>query len=252
MGGLARRATLVQQVRQEGTGPVLLVDAGNSLMGESLSLRSDGRVMVEAMNQMGYDALGVGSGELLKGPEVLAARAGEARFAIVSCNLVEASTGTPVLEPWALVERGGLRAAIVGVTSPQALQGLEALWPGVTVLPPEQVLPDLIEEVRGQVDLVIVLSQLGLEGDTALASAVPGIDVIVGGSEHYVLTEPTLVGETTIVQAGYDGEWLGRLGLQGPADALAYAAYQILYMRPDVADDPAMNELVQRYYRAYP
>jgi 5'-nucleotidase/UDP-sugar diphosphatase len=252
MGGLARRATLIQQVRNENGGPLLVVDAGNTLMGETLSLNSEGRVIVEAMNLMGYDALGIGTGELIKGPAVLQQRVAEAQFPILSSNLVHSDSGEPVLKPYAVIERGGVRFGVIGVTSPAALEGLESLWPGVKVIAPEETLMAAISELRGQADLIVVLSQLGLDADNALAGAVEGIDVIVGGGSRYVLTEAQIVGNTTVVQAGYDGEWIGRLNLQGPTGDLAMSLYQILYMRPDVADDPAMKELVTRYYREYP
>ena len=80
MGGLARRASLIEQTRDSVEGALLVVDSGNTLMGDPLSLRSEGRVIVHAMNAMGYDALGVGTGELMKGPEVLRQRIGEATF----------------------------------------------------------------------------------------------------------------------------------------------------------------------------
>jgi 5'-nucleotidase/UDP-sugar diphosphatase len=252
MGGLARRATLIQQVRDENSGPLLVVDAGNSLMGETLSLNSEGRVILEAMNLMGYDALGVGTGELLKGPEVLQQRIAEAQFPVLSSNLVHSDSGAPVLEPYVVIERGSVRFGVIGVSSPTVLEGLESLWPGVTVVAPEDVLAAAIAQLSGQADLIVVLSQLGLEADLALAGAVEGIDVIVGGGSRYVLTEAQAVKSTTVVQAGYDGEWVGRLDLQGPQGDLAMSSYQILYMRPDVADDPGMKELVTRYYREYP
>lgn len=252
MGGVARRATLIQQVRAQNSGPLLVVDAGNTLLGDALSLRSDGRVTVDALNLMGYDALGVGTGELSKGLDVLLQREAEARFAIVCSNLVWSESQQPVLEPYTVIERGGVRLGVIGVTGTGALQGLESLWPGVTVVPPEQALARYLEELRARSDVIVLLSQLGLEADEALAESVDGIDVIVGGNTQWLLDEPQTTGDTTIVQAGYDGEWLGRLDLQGPADDLAVTQYQILYMRPDIAGAPEMTALVQRYYREYP
>jgi 2',3'-cyclic-nucleotide 2'-phosphodiesterase (5'-nucleotidase family) len=221
-------------------------------LGDTLSLKSEGRVTVEAMNLMGYDALGVGTGELIKGPEILASRIAEAQFAVLSSNLVHSATGEPLLEPYVIVERGGVRFGVIGLTGTAALHGLESQWPGVTILPPEGTLSGYMDELRAQSDLIVVLSQLGLDADKVLATSVEGIDVIVGGNTRWLLTEAETIGNTTIVQAGYDGEWLGRLDLQGLPAELAVTQYQILYMRPDVANDPAMAELVQRYYAEYP
>lgn len=252
MGGLARRATLIQNVRNENTGPVLVVDAGNTLLGDTLSLKSEGRVTIEALNLMNYDALGVGTGELMKGPAVLAVRVAEAQFPVLSSNLVDDASGEPVLEPYVIIERGGVRFGVIALTPENALAGLESLWPGVSLLPPAETLSGYMDELHAQSDLVVVLSQLGLDADRVLATSIEGIDVIVGGNTRWLLTESETVGNTTIVQAGYDGEWLGRLDLQGLPAELAVTRYQILYMRPDVANDPAMADLVQRYYAEYP
>ncbi|MFO7696938.1 MAG: metallophosphatase [Anaerolineae bacterium] len=252
MGGLARRANLINAARADTAGALLVVDSGNTLLGDTLSLKSEGRVTVDAMNLMGYDALGVGTGELIKGPEVLAARIAEAQFAVLSSNLVDSASGEPLLEPYVIIDRGGVRVGVIGLTGTAALYGLESQWPGVTILPPEETLSGYMDELRAQSDLIVVLSQLGLDADKVLATSVEGIDVIVGGNTRWLLTEAETIGNTTIVQAGYDGEWLGRLDLQGLPAELAVTQYQILYMRPDVANDPAMAELVQRYYAEYP
>ncbi|MGI6368629.1 MAG: hypothetical protein ACOX2L_09805 [Anaerolineae bacterium] len=250
MGGLARRATLIQDTRDQTDVPVLVVDAGNTLMGKSLSLASEGRVLVDAMNLMGYDALGIGVGELIQGPEILEARAQEASFPLVSANLVDAATGEPLFEPWVLIERKGTRFGVLGLSNPGALLGIESLWPGAEILPAQQALTRYLDEVRSQSDVVVVLSLLGLDSDQVLAQNVAGIDVIVGGNERYLLTEASSVNNTTIVQVGYDGEWLGQLDLT-PADQGFAGVYTVLYMRPEVADDADMRALVTRYYEEY-
>lgn len=213
MGGLARRATLIEQTRNSVEGVLLVVDSGNSLMGDPLSLRSDGRVILEAMNAMGYDALGIGTGELMKGPEVLRERVSEAAFPVVSANLVDSATGEPLFEPYTILERSGVRFGVIGLTDTDALQGLESSWPGATILRPEETLGGYITELDAQVDLIVVLARMGSVEAASLARSVPGIDVIVGGNERYVVTEPQTTGDTLYVQSGHDGEWLGRLDL---------------------------------------
>ncbi len=219
-------------------------------MGADLASQSEGRLFVEAMNLMEYDALGVGPLELAKGIEVLQQRAAEASFAILSCNLVWSQGQAPVLEPFTIVEREGLRLAIIGVTHEEALQGIERFSPGVIVLDPVDQVASVLAEVRPQVDLVIVLSQLGLADDQALAQAVEGIDVIVGGRSRQALRQPLIVNGTIIIQAGYDGELLGRLELGGYRHASELSRYELLPLGPHIADDPAMAQLVERYRRA--
>jgi 2',3'-cyclic-nucleotide 2'-phosphodiesterase (5'-nucleotidase family) len=76
------------------------------------------------------------------------------------------------------------------------------------------VLPGLLAEVRRKgARLIVLLTHLGLDEDTRLAAAVEGIDVIVGGHSHTVVTDPVTVGRTRIVQAGSHGLYLGVLDL---------------------------------------
>ena len=65
-------------MRNEVAQPVLLLDAGHTLYGQRLSSDSDGRVVVEAMNSMGYDAMAIGRMELAMGMVTLEQRAGDA------------------------------------------------------------------------------------------------------------------------------------------------------------------------------
>jgi 5'-nucleotidase / UDP-sugar diphosphatase len=248
---VARRATLIKQVREGADHPVLLLDAGNTLFGQWVALQSEGRAIAEAMNAMGYDAMTVGMVDLTGGVDTLRQRADEASFPILSSNLLGADQN-PVLPPYVVLDRDGLRVGIIGVTEPEAGDELARRGIAVNMLDPVETVRRYLPEVREQADLVIVLSHLGLEEDKALAQAVSGIDIIVGGRSRTLMRQPEVVGETLIVQVGYDGEWLGKLDIEIASDAVSFAAYDILFMRPDVEDDPELAALVERYKQQYP
>ena len=118
------------------------------------------------------------------------------------------------MRPYRIVQRNGAKVAIIGVTTQET--GYTTKPDNVkslVFLNPESVLPRLITEVRGQgASVVIVLSHLGKDVDERLASAVPGIDVIVGGHTHTEISKPFKAGNgTVIVQAGAYGAYLGVL-----------------------------------------
>lgn len=249
---MARRATVIKSVRESVTWPVLVLDAGGTLFGQSLAAASSGRVIVEAMNAMGYDALAVGQLELLQGLEVLQQRAREARFPILSCNLVSVQDGTPIFAPYTIITRHGVRFGILGVSEPE-LGELPSLQDAAKILDPLSAVSKYLPEVRAQSDIVIVLSHLGFEMDTTLAQALPDIQVIVGGKTRRVLTLPQQVAETVIVQAGYDGEWLGRLDVQFDAQRRPVdPEVQIITLGPEIADDPQLATLVASYAQRFP
>lgn len=249
---MARRATIINSVRESAVGPVLLLDAGGTLFGQSLAAASKGQVIVEAMNAMAYDALAVGELDLQLGLDILQQRAKDMHFPLLSCNLVGAQDGKPIFSPYAVVERNGMRFGILGVSEPE-LGSMWQLAKVAKVLDPLSSVHQYLPEVQAQSDIVIVLSHLGLGMDTTLAQLEPGIQVIVGGKSRRLLSAPEIVGNTVIVQAGYDGEWLGRLDVVFDRQGRAIEPrVEIITLDPEVPDDPALAALVDSYKQRFP
>jgi 5'-nucleotidase len=137
-GGVATFASYVQALRQENPGGVLLLDAGDLFQGTLMSNITEGAVVIEAFNLLGYDAAAIGNHEFDYGPVgpisaatqpdmdpfgALKARISQAKFPLLSTNIYEAQTG---LRPtWLpsdgsiIVERHGLKIGIFGLTTPQ-------------------------------------------------------------------------------------------------------------------------------------
>jgi 2',3'-cyclic-nucleotide 2'-phosphodiesterase (5'-nucleotidase family) len=115
---------------------------------------------------------------------------------------------------------GGVRFGIIGLTYPSSAIIKASAVQGLKFSSGTEAVRKYLPEVRQQSDIVIVLSHLGLassypgqDGDTELAMAVPGIDIIVGGHSHVELRNARRVGDALIVQAGSKGKYLGRLEL---------------------------------------
>jgi len=246
---VARRATIINNLRESSAGAVVLLDAGGTLFGQELAAASQGQVIIEAMNAMAYDALTVGQLDLLQGLEVLQQRATEAHFPLLSCNLVDAQDGKPIFEPYVIVERNGTRFGILGVSEPE-LGSLPALANLAQTLDPVDSVKQYLPEVRAQSDVVIVLSHLGIEADKALAQAVPGIQIIIGGKSRQVLAAPERSGDTLITQPGFDGEWLGQLDLAfDERYRVIDPQMTMIALVPEVESEPAMVALVDSHRR---
>jgi 2',3'-cyclic-nucleotide 2'-phosphodiesterase (5'-nucleotidase family) len=89
--------------------------------------------------------------------------------------------------------------------------------------------------------VIVVLSHMGIENDTALARAVSGIDAIVGGHSHSAIWKPIHINDTWVAQAGAKGRWLGRLELTWDrAKARVVSAFGTLIetFGKDVTPDP--------------
>jgi 2',3'-cyclic-nucleotide 2'-phosphodiesterase (5'-nucleotidase family) len=249
---LARRATLFKQERAENDGLILALDAGSSLIGDWVTLKSEGRAMVEAMNALGYDALTVGRLDMSSGLEAAQERAKEANFPFLSANMVGIDDNELIFQPYTVIDRYGVQIGIIGLSELQASQA-----PGTTdkvaMLDAREAAEKYVAELRDQVDLLIVLSHLGMEEDKALAAAVPGIDIIIGGNTRKLMNEPDRVGDTLVVQQGYRGEWVGILEASYDADGvLVEARERVITMGPDYVDDPDMQELLNKWREMYP
>jgi 2',3'-cyclic-nucleotide 2'-phosphodiesterase (5'-nucleotidase family) len=248
-GGLVNLVSLIDQLRAEDPDRTLLVDSGDTFQGTYVSNSTQGEVVMAAMNVAGYDAWTLGNHEFDWGREPLRARVAQASFPVVVANLLDGDTGEvwAHVEPYTVVEVGRAKVAILGLTypdtptinRPQNVEGLEFREPVQTV---RRYLPDL----EDQADLIVVLSHAGYDNDVALARAVEGIDVIVGGHSHMFMESPQKIGDTLVVQAGAKGQVLGRLELTvdlATGQVVDYVRRHSL--RQVTGDVPVVNEEVQ-------
>jgi 2',3'-cyclic-nucleotide 2'-phosphodiesterase (5'-nucleotidase family) len=214
---LTRIAALVKEIKQnaasEGAYCVYL-DGGDSedtiLLESSLT---KGSVMGSILRAAGCDVMTLGNAIPVRyGVGVLEAEAANFGWPILCGNLFYGD-GSPIagLEPWRVLQFGGLKAAVIGLTAPSGA------YPGVfglKMLQPLEAMPALVDKVRGEgAQLVIALNHIGSSEDARLAQAVDGIDVIIGGHDHKAITPPNRVNGCLIVQAGEHGKFLGRLDL---------------------------------------
>lgn len=212
--GLTRVATLVRQIRQEMPN-VLLLDAGDLIHGTPEERAFTGRPMIEAMNALQYDAATAGNHEFDFGQRITRQALEKANFPVLSANILDEQTGLPwhSLKPYIMREVDGMRIAIFGLTTvdtvkiqfPRTLQGIRFADPVATA---RELVPHLRTQERA--DLVVFLSHLGYMPDRALAAAVPGIDIILGGHSHNRIPEQKWVNGTLIMQTGYFCRALGR------------------------------------------
>jgi len=250
---VARRATIIKEVRSESSNPVLVLDAGSSLFGRPLAMQSEGRVIVAAMNALGYDAMAVGSMDLAYGVSVLQERAEEADFEILSCNLVSAGDGVLVFSPYVILDRDGMRFGVLGVTEQEAELRLGSDRDAFKIVDPLIAVEEYLPELEERSDVVIVLSHLGLEEDRILAERVAGIDIIIGGKSRKLMAAPEEINGTVIIQAGFNGEWIGKLDIVFDGDGQVLgSSSRFITLSPEVEDDPELKALVAEYQERYP
>ncbi len=243
LGGVAYLAAEVKKLRKER--PTLLLAAGDMIQGHSWANLFRGRSSIALMNQMRFDAMVVGNHEFDFGQDVLKKRIAAARFPVLGANV----EGVSSLKPYVFKDIQGLKVAIIGVVTPDTPQATHPRnVTGLKFLPPAASVEKYLPELKKHADLVIVLSHIGYQADRDLAAQVPGIGVIVGGHSHTKLLEPTVVGDTVIVQAWEHAKALGVLDLTVEGGKIKNFSGHLEMIKPALGrEDKAVRTLVKKY-----
>ncbi|WP_027085448.1 bifunctional metallophosphatase/5'-nucleotidase [Cohnella panacarvi] len=211
----SRIASYVEEVRRSvGEDNVLLLDCGDFLDRVSVETEgSGGAANVALLERFGYDAVLIGNNEGLSYTiEELDSLFADCTVPVVCANMIRENSGEPpswMLPSWTTV-KSGMRIGVIGLTA--AFEVYYRLL-GWEALEPISVARTYVSRIRPNVDVVIVLSHLGLKYDEQLAAQVEGIDLILGGHTHHLLASPLTIGNTTISAAGKFGQHVGRLEL---------------------------------------
>lgn len=193
-------------------GPVLLMDIGDHMDRAAVETEGTmGQANMDMINLTGYDAVTIGNNEgLTFSHEILSALYSGIHCPVVCCNILETSTGEPPgwMKRHAILERDGIRIGVTGATA--AFTSFYALL-GWETLDPEATLREQCELLAPQVDLLIVLSHLGLPADRQLAERLEGVHAILGGHTHHMLETPEMINGTAVCGAGKFGRYVGVL-----------------------------------------
>ena len=194
-GGMAYIAKMVTEEREKNPDGTLLLSAGDMFQGTPISNLFRGKPVIETMNRMGFDAMTLGNHEFDWGMEAFGDLRKAAAFPFLSANIVdEKGALLPGVKPYVIVQRKGLKVAVIGITTPETHYATKpGNLKGYRVIPVEKVLPALIEKVKKEgAGPVVVLSHMGLDEDKEMASRVSGIDLIVGGHSHTEVKTPVV------------------------------------------------------------
>lgn len=211
-GGVARIKTFITQRRHElnaDRANVLTLDAGDQFQGSLFYTTYKGEAAVEFMNKIGFDAMAVGNHEFDDGPEKLSDFLAKAKFPVISGNTV--TENEPVLSGkipgYVVVEKGGEKIGIVSVLATDTGQTSSA-GPNISWIDTVEYLKGAVAELEGQgINKIIALTHVGLTEDKRIAAEVPGIDVIVGGHSHTLLsnTDDKAAGPYPVIVEQADG-----------------------------------------------
>ncbi len=233
MGGVAKRATLVEKIRQENPN-VLLLDAGDIFQGTPYFNYYGGELEFKLMSMLKYDLATMGNHDFDNGLEGFYKQLPHANFDFVSANYDFKNTIIDgIVKPYKIFKKQGLKIGVFGLGI--QLEGLvdKKNYKETVYLDPVEIATDMSRILKHEekCDLVICLSHLGYKysndpekiSDLKLAEKTRDIDLIIGGHTHTFLDKPTVVKnldgvETLVNQVGCYGINLGRIDFYFDAD----------------------------------
>jgi len=225
LGGLARRATLVESIRKENPN-TLLFDAGDIFQGTPYFNFYGGELEFKLMSKLKYDAATIGNHDFDNGIDGLLAQMPNADFEMINANYDFKNTVMDgQVKPYKIYTVDGIKIGVYGLGI--ELNGLvtKKLYKETQYLEPIEIAQDTERILKNEehCDLIVCLSHLGYEyknkqkpHDLVMAATLEYTDLIIGGHTHTFLDKPTIVenklGRNVLVnQVGCFGINLGRI-----------------------------------------
>ena len=201
MGGYARRAAYIKQVRENTYRELLVFDCGDMFQGTPYFNFYKGKLEISLMNKMGIDAVTIGNHEFDNGLDILLDRVQEANFPFLNANYqFKDQRAQKLIRPYKVFERCGRRIGVFGLGV--KLSGLvsKVNFGDTKYKDPISVADELARQLKRDehCDLVIAITHIGYDrgsqpDDLKLAAKTRYLDIILGGHTHTFLPEPTFV-----------------------------------------------------------
>ncbi|NNJ25926.1 Mannosylglucosyl-3-phosphoglycerate phosphatase [Planctomycetes bacterium LzC2] len=251
-GGLSRIKTAFDRLAE--TRPHLLrIDGGDTFQGSGPGAWTEGGVMVRPMNALGIDYAIPGNWSVAYGTERLLDLSKRLNYPLLSANIYDAATGELAFEPYRVEEVNGVRVGLIGFTDPDvptrqppymseglSFRGREVLQPAIDKLTAGQ------DVEGGPVDVVVLITHIGLMKSVELAETLRGVDVLLSSDTHERTYEPIVRGETWVVEAGAFGSLMGVLDLSVKDGQIVDRRWELLELRAEAfLEDPAVKTIVE-------
>ena len=267
VGGFSRIAEVISETKSTNQGSTLVLDAGDCLMGTLFqALEPSTGFQLNLMKKAGYDVVALGNHDFDFGPEKFAETV---RNAVKEGGIPVLLAGNAVTDPenqadndfeavisdglikrYVIMEREGLKIGIFSLMGKDADESAPYA-PPVTF---EKIIPAakrLMKELKKEkCDVIICLSHCGIirdkmgawtGEDVSLAKKVKGIDLIVSGHTHTLLTEPLIVNGVPIVQAGDNGRYVGKTELVVSNNGVKLEKYEVININDKVKADGSVQ-----------
>ena len=246
LGGITRLATLVKA--EKGKGNCLVLDAGDFMRGSPEGNRTHGRLIIDLLSRIGYDAVCVGERDVPWVVEQIDTIAQRATFRLLGDRALSARAvvDMPVVRPSLLREVGGIKVGLIGLLDEELVQpdtaDSLAVLSGLT---PEMVLTREINALRSQnADIIVVLAHMPLWKCRELALEFPKVTAFICGHEGKVLEAGATLPESLplVAEAGAREQRVGicRLSLDSATHRVIEKRNRVFNLLPDAIGEDSV------------
>lgn len=240
-GGLTRISTVLSQTPKSG----LLLEIGNALAGTEDFQILQFEQLLQAEGHLGYHALNLGSREASLPADTLRRLAKDSPVTLLSANVLDAVTRSPVVTPWKVVDLGGLKIGLIGI-----VQGTN--WQpdaSVIIADAAESLRQAIPEVKEKADVLICLAFTDETGLEKLAKEFYEIPILLGGDVQQPSPSLLRINQSWILATTNQSRALGEFHTKWDpvTRTLAPATGEISLMHDRIPEDPLIAKFSQAY-----
>ena len=249
LNNLAKVETLISHYRESyAKDELVLVDLGDFMDRMATETEgTDGYIHRELFEYMQYDVVTLGNNEGLSfsHDQLTAVYQKPTSFQVVCCNMtpLDGSKLSWLLKS-TIIEKNGLKLGFIGATIHYTDFYKLLNWDATE---PLSAIQEEVNKIKAQVDVIIVMSHLGIRLDEELAERCPEIDIILGAHTHHVFNPAIMKEKTLMAAAGMGGSYLGVVHIkkQDP-NADLYIEGRVLSTH-DVAEDNDVLDIIARH-----
>lgn len=256
VGGVSRLSGYINKVRNEEKNVIYTI-SGDMFRGSLIDSEFQGISTIEIMNLLAPDVVTLGNHEVDYGLAHLLFIEKCATFPIINANMYLKLNGVRLFKSHFIKEIDGMRVLFIGILTQDVLASTKNEGLIGTMVD----LEDAVQEVgkicdayrTTDIDFTVLLTHIGFDEDKKLAAALDpawGVDVIIGGHSHTLLSEPCEVAGIPIVQAAVGTDQIGRFDIMVDTDNNCIDSYKWQCIPITVENcprDEALEEVINKY-----
>lgn len=256
VGGVSLLSGYIKKQREENENVIYAI-AGDMFRGSVIDSEYRGFSTIELMNFLNPDVVTLGNHEVDYGLTHLLFLEKCAKFPIVNANMYIKTNHTRLFTPYTILDVNGLKVMFIGIITEEVLASTRSeaiVGTFVDVWEAARQVGVIIDNYKTtRIDLTVLLTHIGYTYDIELAKALDpqwGVDMIIGGHSHTLLTKPKVVNNVPIVQVGVGTDQIGRfeINIDNDEHKMVDYTWQVLPINSETCPvDPVLEEVLQNY-----